>query len=221
MTSRAPILFCMAALLAFCATARGESTQIPHVKAIFVEHGIGIPPDAFDFWQTGGGPDGKWAVMRDSDTSSGAAVEQFSLDRSESRCPIAICRPVSARNVVAGARIKLLEGTMLSAGIAVRVVSADSYYVAAASALEGRVDLFRFTDGRRERLSGVEIDIARGRWHSISLAANGNRFTVSFDGVHLFNAWDQRPAVDGHVTLWTEEDNVTRFDAITITTIGD
>jgi len=47
--------------------------------------------------------------------------------------------------------------------------------------------------------------------------AEGDRFTISFDGKQLFTAQDNTFAGPGKVALWTKADSVTHFDMITIT----
>ena len=46
------------------------------IKVDLLRNGVGVPPLDFHFGQTGGGPDGKWAVIRDSEATQGAALEQ-------------------------------------------------------------------------------------------------------------------------------------------------
>jgi hypothetical protein len=159
-------------------------------------------------------------VVRDAEARQGAALEQYSIDPHDGRMPLAIYQGGSFGNVVATVRFKLIESTAQSAGIAVRLFTAGDYYVAVANALEGRVDLFRFSDGRRARIAGAEAAVFKRRWQTLELAANGNRFTVSLDGTPLFDAYDGVLAKEGQIALWTEEDNVTRFDDLTIVPLG-
>ena len=48
------------------------------------------------------------------------------------------------------------------------------------------------------------------------LRAEGDRFTVSFDGRVVFSALDDTYADTGKVALWTKADSVTFFDTIAI-----
>ena len=118
------------------------------LKIDFASNGIGVSPADFEFWQTGGGAAGRWAVVRDATAVRGVVIEQFSKDKTENRYPVAIYRPVFLKNVAISARFKLMEGTMQTAGLAVRHTSPDNYYVVAANALEERVDLYRFVEGK-------------------------------------------------------------------------
>jgi hypothetical protein len=212
-----------AALLGLTASAIIASLVLAgsEIKVDLIRNGIGVAPSSdFQLGQTGGGPDGKWAVVRDAEARQGAAIEQYSTDPHEGRMPLAIYQGGSFKNVVATVRFKLLESTTKSAGIAVRLFTAGDYYVAVANALEGRVDLFRFSDGRRTRIAGADAAVFKRRWQTLELAVNESRFTVSLDGTPLFDAYDGALLKEGQIALWTEEDNVTRFDDLTIVPLG-
>ena len=190
--------------------------QDTKVKIAFVQNGIGVSPADFEFWRTGAGAVGDWAVVRDSTSSVGAAIEQSSGDHAENRYPLAIYKPLALKNVEVSTSFKLVSGTAPTAGIAVRLVNAGSYYVVAANALEGRVDLFRFVDGRRERIAGTEGEVVRNHWQMLRVAVEDDHVTVSLDEQLLFKAWDRTFLKDGRVALWTEEDTVARFDRLEI-----
>src|SRR5215213_4990517 len=218
-STSASIRTILGATLAWLLTAAPLSAGA-EIKVDLLRNGVGVPPLDFHFGQTGGGPDGKWAVIRDSEATQGIALEQFSTDRDEDRMPLAIYKDFSAKNIVVASRIKLVDGSTWSAGIAARLLNAGNYYVAVVNALEGRVDVFHFMEGQRKRIGGVEAHVVRKRWQSLQLAVNENQFIVSIDGVALFKASDSSLMKDGQVALWTEEDNVARFDDLTIIPIG-
>jgi hypothetical protein len=154
--------------------------------------------------------------VRDPTAFVGVAIEQFSTDKAQGRLPLAIYHPISPKNVLVAVRFELLEGSTQAAGIAVRVTSADSYYVAVASARKQRVDLFRFIGDQRKWIAGATANVARQKWQALSLIGVENRFTVALNDVPVIVASDDGFAGDGHVALWTEEDNVTRFEEIVI-----
>ena len=180
------------------------------------ENRAGVPPEDFDFGITGQGQPGQWTVVRDVTAIDGAAIEQSSTDPTENRFPLAIYRRLSLKNLEASARLRLIKGTMQTAGIAFRFVNADNYYVVSASALEERVNLFRVLAGKMERIGGTEADVVLNHWQMLGLVAQGDQFTVSLDNKWLFTVWDRTFSTDGRIGLWTEEDNVTRFDQFEI-----
>jgi hypothetical protein len=101
----------------------------------------------------------------------------------------------------------------------VRLRDADNYYVVRANALEDNVRFYRVVDGRREQLGGANLKVTPSEWHTIRLRAEGERFTVSYDGNTLFGVTDKTLSEAGGVALWTKADSVTRFDRLTVTTL--
>ena len=183
-----------------------------------IQSEFGTPPPDFDFLQTGEGEPGRWTVVRDTTAMDGTAIEHVSTDQHENRFSLAIYAPVSSKDFKLRVRFKIMKGTMQAAGIAARFRDVDSYYVVIASALEERVDLFRIVNGKKERIWGTDADVVRDRWHLLELQANDDQFTISLDRNWLFTARDSTLPGDGQVGLWTEEDNITRFDRLEIET---
>ena len=72
-------------------------------------------------------------------------------------------------------------------------------------------------DDSRSRAS---TQIAANQWHTLGLRADGDRFTVWFDGNALFTAEDKTFADPGNVALWTKSDSVTHFDTISMLTMS-
>ena len=115
-------------------------------------------------------------------------------------------------------RFKAVGGKIDQAGgIAVRLEDADNYYVARANALEDNVRFYRVVGGRREQLEGANLRVTANEWHTLGLRAEGERFTVSYDGKALFSVTDRTFTQAGGVALWTKADSVTRFDQVRIT----
>jgi hypothetical protein len=115
-------------------------------------------------------------------------------------------------------RFKSVSGSVDQAGgIAVRLTDPDDYYVVRANALEDNVRFYRVVSGRRQQIQGVNLKVASNQWHALGLRAEGDRFTVLFDGRPLFTAQDGTFTKPGKVALWTKADSVTEFDSIVIT----
>ena len=177
-----------------------------------------IPPAGFTFARTGRGPEGEWTVIADPTASAGRAIEQNNTDRTDYRFPLAIHESLSAANLDVEVRFKAVAGKIdQAAGIAVRLQDADNYYVARANALEDNVRFYRVVHGRREQLDGIDLKVTANQWHTLGLRAEGERFTISYDGKTLFGVTDTTFAEAGGVALWTKADSVTRFDRLTIT----
>jgi hypothetical protein len=178
---------------------------------------IDAVPTGFEFGRTGQGKPGQWAIVEDASASGGRAIAQTSTDTTDYRFPLAIYQGVSAKDVLVSLRFKPVAGKVDQAGgIAIRVASADDYYVVRANATEDNVRFYRVIKGRRQQIEGSNTKVASGQWHDLALHAAGNRFTVSFDGKELYTATDATFADAGKVALWTKADSVTHFDRITI-----
>ena len=70
--------------------------------------------------------------------------------------------------------------------------------------------------GRRQELATANVKVSAGDWHTLTLRAEGNRFTVSFDGKQLLSQTDSTFTAPGKVALWTKADSVTRFEFLVI-----
>jgi hypothetical protein len=199
-----------------CALSAGLAQQGTTMIAI-EKMDVGMPPASFEFARTGQGGPGLWAVVNDPTASGGRVIEQASTDRTDYRFPLAIYSPLSAKNADVAVRFKSVAGKVDQAGgIAMRLIDADNYYVVRANALEDNVRFYRVVKGSREELEGANVKVSANAWHTLGLKAEGERFTVTFDGKQLFTATDPTFAGAGRVALWTKADSVTRFDRIEI-----
>jgi hypothetical protein len=179
---------------------------------------IGSKPAGFTFSRTGQGGDGEWTVTADTTAAGGRAIEQTSTERTDYRFPLAIHGSFSAANLNVEIRFKAVAGKVDQAGgVAVRLMDPDNYYVVRANALEDNVRFYRVVRGRREQLEGANLKVTSNEWHVLALRAEGDRFTVSYDGKALFSATDNTFGEAGGVALWTKADSVTRFDRLAIT----
>jgi Galactocerebrosidase, C-terminal lectin domain len=182
-----------------------------------IKFSAGTAPANFEFARTGSGAPGAWVVVRDDTADGGYALEQQSLDRTDYRFPLAIYQPVSAKNVDVRVRFKAISGTVDRAGgIAVRLSGPNDYYVVRTNALEDNVRFYRVVKSNREQLATADVKVPSNTWNVLGLRAEGDRFTVSFNGKTLYTATDRTFEAPGKVALWTKADSVTRFDRLEI-----
>lgn len=203
-----------AALLALVAT-QGWTVGTP-VKIDITKNEVGAPPANFELSQTGDGERGQWTVVRDPTAVDGLAIEHHSTDPHDDRFPLAIYQPLLLENMEASVRFKIISGTMQAAGLAVCLRNHESYYAVSASALEQRVDLLLFAKGQAKRIESAEAHVPHNRWQTLRLIVNDDHFTVSLDDKVLFVTFDRARRKDGRIALWTQEDNITRFDQVEI-----
>jgi len=172
----------------------------------------------FTQWRTGEGDPAEWTVVSDVSAEGGRAIAQVSKDKTGYRFPLAIYKPFSSRDVEVSVRFKPVAGTVDQAGgIAVRLQTPGDYYVVRANALEDNMRFYRVVRGQRQQLAGADIKVAPAVWHMLALRADGDHFSISYDGKTLFTAGDDTFTGPGKVALWTKADSVTHFDTIAIT----
>jgi hypothetical protein len=193
----------------------------PHLASAqsitFADVSLGSAPKDFEPMQTGPGAPGRWEVVDDGEAPGGRAVAQVSQDPTDLRFPLLIHMPTEPADVEVTARIKPISGKVDQAGgLALRLQNQDNYYVVRANALEGNVRFYKVVGGRREQLAGANVPVASNQWHNLRLRAQGDRFTVTFDGRELFTATDRTFGSPGKVAFWTKADSVTRFDSLEI-----
>lgn len=209
-----------AAAVAACAIACAASAGLAQKGTTMIaieKMDIGRPPAGFEFARTGQGGPGQWVVVSDPAATGGQAIEQASTDRTDYRFPLAIYTPLSVKNGEVVVRFKSVAGKVdQAAGIAMRLIDSDNYYVVRANALEDNVRFYRIVKGSREQLECANVKVAGNAWHTLGLKAEDERFTVTFDGKQLFVATDRTFTDAGRIALWTKADSVTRFDRIEI-----
>jgi hypothetical protein len=208
----AAVAVCAIACVGWAALAQEGTSMIAIEKM-----DVGSAPTDFDFGLTGQGRPGQWVVTRDASATGGRAIEQSSADRADYRFPLAIYKPFSAKNVDVSVRFKAVAGSIDQAGgIALRLVDPNNYYVVRANALEDNVRFYRVSNGRRIEISSANLKVSANQWHTLGLKAEGESFTIAFDGKELYRATDRTITAAGRIALWTKADSVTRFDRIEI-----
>jgi hypothetical protein len=205
------------ALLVFAGAAWGQRSGQLVVDLSLLAN---LEPD-FTLWRTGEGEAGQWTVVADPTAANGCAIAQVSKDRTDYRFPLAIYKPFSGKDVEVSVRFKAVAGMVDQAGgIAVRLLTPDDYYVAGANALGDIVGFYRVVKGQHEQLASANVKVSANVWHTLALKAEGDRFTISFDGKPLISAQDKTFSDRGKVALWTKADSVTYFDTISIAPLG-
>jgi hypothetical protein len=172
---------------------------------------IGAAPAEFDLTQ------GQWTVVRDPTAKTGLALEQSGAQTAEDQFPLAIYKTSSIKNAEISLRLKADGGTSdQGGGVAVRLSGPRDYYLVQLDALKDRVLFSRVSDGASDEIVGVDADIASQCWHTLTVRAIDNEFTVSLDGTWVFTGFDNTLSQPGRIALWTRGDSITRFDQIEI-----
>jgi hypothetical protein len=177
----------------------------------------GLPPGV-SIARTGQGAQAAWTTLADP-SAPGGVLAQTSTDQTDYRFPLAIYDRIFGADLDVNVRFMPVAGCIDRAGgIAVRLTDADNYYVVRANALEDNVNFYRVVQGSRRQIQGTSVRVASGAWHTLGLKAEGESFTIAFDGKVLFTATDPTFPGAGKVALWTKADSVTHFSDLTILT---
>ena len=210
------------ATIAFLALIMGmsiEPVSPAQSSAIDLSHqNIGAPPEQFEFWRGRHADVGHWAVVDDSGTSGGTAIQRSDPDRA-AQSALAIYAPVSLINARVRTQFNLIDGSTPSAGIALRVTGPDDYYLVRVGEDDQRISLFRVARGVSEEIAGVDADIARNQWQTLEVTAKDNAFTIWLDDAWVLTVFDDSKLVAGQFGIWTERDDVTRFNKVEISPI--
>jgi hypothetical protein len=172
------------------------------------------PPRHFTVNQTHEGGTPVWLVKREpQDAGGGRVLAQLSTDPTRGRFPLCIYDDFVGRDVAVAVRFKALAGHVdQAAGIVVRYLDRDNYYVTRANALEDNIRFYKVEKGKRTQLAGADMEVTPRQWHSLEIQADGPRFEVYYDGWRVIEAEDTTFSQPGRVGLWTKADSVTYFD---------
>jgi Domain of Unknown Function (DUF1080) len=194
-----------------------------HAQTVtFGNEAVGASPKDFEFGLAGEGGPGRWEVVADASAAGGKALAQLSANTAAFRFLVAIYNPVRIANGEISAHCKPISGKVDQAcGVIVRATDARNYYIARSNALESNVRFYRIRDGKRDQLATAEnVKIARGQWQTLTLRAEGDRYTVIFNGKTLHITTDtapgKPPAAPARVGLWVKSDSVSHFDRVEI-----
>ena len=188
-----------------------EQFQTPDLSSL----PIGSALQDFEFWRAGEPDPDHWTIVDRAAAENIPSIQQSGASR-EARPSLAIYKPVRGMNAKIRAQFKLIDGSMPSAGIAVRVTSPNDYYFVRASAFEQRLSFVHVVDGKSEEIANIDADIRPNHWQSLEVVVNGNGFKVSLDDRWAFTAFDYSKPASGQFGLWAERDDVTRFNQIEI-----
>ena len=216
------ICFFVAILLGAAAGAHSQTTTIN-----FDSHKAGDPPKGFTTALTGRGKPGVWVVMKDDTAPSKSNVlAQTDADTTGYRFPVCVYDGLNAKDADISVKIKAISGKGdQGGGIVWRYKDKDNYYIVRANALENNVVIYRVLNGKREDLPlkgegktyGKKVKVPSGQWNTLRVTAQGNLFTVYFNGQQLYQAEDETFKDAGKIGLWTKADSVIHFDDLQVT----
>jgi hypothetical protein len=215
-TKRRARIASIAAVLVLTSAAAAAQT------ITFEKDDAGQPPKDFEFGLAGEGGPGRWQVVADKTAIGGKALAQLSTNTAANRFLVAIYQPTVFPNGEITTRCRPMSGKVDQAcGLIIHAADAMNYYIARSNVLESNVRFYRVRNGERQQLATAEnVKIANGQWHTLTLRAEGNRYTVILNGKPLHATTDMTTAeprpTTGRAGLWVKSDSVTHFERIEI-----
>jgi len=186
------------------ALAAAETVNFDNMK--------GGPPPGWTATQIGSGT-AKWSVEKDNSAPSKPNVLKQS---GQATFPVCFKNDTNIKDGFVEVKFKPISGKEDQAGGVIwRLQDGNNYYIARANALENNVTIYHTIKGKRTEKKRTKMQVASGTWHTLRVDFNGNHFTVTFDGKHLFDVEDTTFTEAGKVGVWTKADSVTLFDDFT------
>src|SRR6266516_1949545 len=172
----------------------------------------GAPPRGWTPMQIGSGT-AKWTVEKDDSAPSKPNVLKQS---GRATFPVCFKNNTNIKDGFVEVKFKPIAGKEDQAGGVIwRLQNGNNYYIARANARENNVTIYHTIKGKRTEKKRTKMQVASGTWHTLRVDFNGNHFTVTFDGKHLFDVEDTTFTEAGKVGVWTKADSVTLFDDFT------
>jgi hypothetical protein len=166
---------------------------------------------------TGIGRPPAWQAVADERAPDGWALAETAKDPTDLRFPLCISAGITARDLDATLRFKIISGTReQAAGILIRAQSAADYYVVRASALDNSVRLYRVAAGRRQQIGGKDAPVKLGEWHTLRLRAVDDTFEVDLDNKRLFTTTDRSLRERGPIGVWSQADSLVHFGSLLV-----
>jgi hypothetical protein len=159
-----------------------------------------------------------WKVRVERYLLDGKALIEASRIAERNRFPLCIADLPVARN--AGVELPFVAhegGSARVAGVVLRFVDPQDFYVVEADALAGRVRLLSIVNGERREIAGRDAKLVVGKAETLGVKAIDNRFEVTLDGKPLFEATDAGLNVPGRLGIWSRADSDTSFGDLFIT----
>jgi hypothetical protein len=181
----------------------------------------GPVPKDFTAFLEGLGKESAWQIKSEPSALSGTKVlAQTSYDQIDYRFPMLVYNDVTAKNVRVAVQFKPLSGKIDQAsGVIVRFQDPEHFYVVRANALEDTVQLYRVVEGVQHVVTGKNVPVESGKWHSLDVMIDDVHVTVFFDGQQLFDVRDETFSTAGKIGLLTKSDGVTLFDDLQVTVL--
>ena len=192
------------------------------IRINFERAAVGTLPAGWSAAKTGAGTEIKWAIAADGNNK---VLAQLAKGNPNNHFNVVTLDTIRVSNVHLAARFKAISGSMdQGGGFVWRYRDARNYYIARANPLENNVVLYKVENGKRTHLPlvgkgktyGAAVRVPAKTWNNLGVRVRGDLFTVTLNGMELFQVKDGTFTRAGKVGFWTKSDAVTYFDDLEI-----
>jgi hypothetical protein len=204
------------------------------VVASFVVHPVSAEPLhivlASPLVEEGSGPDGctpalsglggppVWQVRIERYLLDGKSLIEASHIAEPNRFPLCIADlPVVRNSEVELPFVAHEGGSARVAGVVLRFVDPQDFYVIEADALAGSVRFLSIINGERREIARRDARLVVGKAETLGVKAIDNSFEITLDGKLLFEATDAGLTAPGRLGIWSRADSDTSFGDLFIT----
>ncbi|MGA8615425.1 MAG: hypothetical protein WB760_27855 [Xanthobacteraceae bacterium] len=191
-------------------------TQRVVLASPLVEEGSG--PDGCTPAVSGFGGPAVWEVRVERFLLDGKALVETSREATLDRFPLCIASLPVAKNAEVELSFVTHDGGMArAAGIVLRFVDPQDFYVVEADAVAGHVRLVRVLNGERREIANRPAVLVTGKAQSLRIKATDDDLAVALNGKDLFDVRDGGLALPGRFGIWSRADSLTSFGDLFIT----
>jgi hypothetical protein len=180
----------------------------------------GSDPDGCTAAISGLGGPSVWQVRLERLLLDGKALVEVSGQAEPNRFPLCVADDPVAKNAeVELAFVPHRGGVARAAGIVLRFVDPQDFYVVEADAVAGSVHLVRIVNGERHEIAAHAAALVADKAQTLKIKAVDESFAVSLDGKLLMEARDGAIATPGRFGIWSRADSQTSFGDLFITVL--
>ena len=165
------------------------------------------------------GPLATWQIVSDKSAPSGENTLMMVAPNHDSGGTFNLCWTggVQFLDGTIEVNFKALKGEEdQGGGVIWRAQDKDNYYIARFNPLEDNFRVYSVHEGDRRTLASAKIAFPAGKWHSLKIVQQGNRFQGYLNGKEILEGQSDLFPRSGGVGLWTKADAVTAFDNFSV-----
>lgn len=180
----------------------------------------GSDPDGCTPAVSGLGGPSIWQVRVERLLLDGKGLVEASRQAEPNRFPLCIADlPVAKNAEVELSFVANNRGIAHIAGIVLRFIDPQDFYLVEADMVARRLRFFRILNGERRELAKAAAPLVTGKAQTLTVKAVDDSFAISLDGKVVVEAQDSAIGVPGRLGIGSQADSQTSFGDLFITVL--